>query len=82
MVILQDYEQLLGLGHLNDGEVLSSTTSTEEPQYHELEPEPPTLLGVKGQPIDPDEPETPLLLDPPHAPIKQPPAGIHLAIMA
>ena len=42
----------------------------------------PTLLGIEGQPIDPNEPEPPLALNPPDAPIEQPPAGIHLAIMA
>ena len=59
-----------------------TTTSTEEPQFHEPEPEPPTLLGIEGQPIDPSEPEPPLALNPPDAPIEQPPASIHLAIMA
>jgi hypothetical protein len=82
VVILRDYKQLLGLGHLNDREVLNSSASIETPQYHEPELEPPTLLGVEGQPIDPDEPEPPLVLDPPDAPIEQPPAGIHLAIIA
>ena len=92
-LISHNFKQILGLGHLGPGEVLSnssssinsnSSTSTEEPQYHEPEPEPPApiLLGIEGQPIDPDEPEPPLVLDPPDASIEQPPAGIHLAIMA
>ena len=67
-LISHDFEPHLGLGHLGPGEVLNSnsgtTTSTEEPQFHEPEPEPPTLLGIEGQPIDPNEPEPPLALNP------------------
>ena len=86
-LISHNFEQVLGLGHLGPGEVLSNssgTSSTDEPQYHKPEPEPPapTLLGIKGQPIDPNEPDPPLVLAPPNTPIEQPPASIHLAIMA
>ena len=62
--------------------MLNSSASIETPQYHKPELEPPTLLGVEGQPINPDELEPPLVLDPLNTPIEQPPAGIHLAIMA
>jgi hypothetical protein len=40
------------------------------------------LLGVEEQPINPDEPEPPLILDLSDAAIEQPPAGIYLPIMA
>ena len=86
--ILTGFKQVLGLGHLEPGEVLSNTSSTtteqDKQQYHEPEPEQPAsvLLEIEGQCINPNKPEPPLILDPLDAPIEQPPAGIHLAIMA
>ena len=78
LALTTDQAQAIGLGHLSPEdpqEELDSATETTE-SFQSPPSEPPTLLGVVGEPI-PLEEQSPLTLLVPSHPIEQPPAALH-----
>jgi hypothetical protein len=80
LALTREQEQAIGLGHLRPEdpriELESATETTESFQSPPSEPEPPTLLGIVGEPIPPEE-QSPITLLVPSHPIEQPPAALH-----